>query len=60
MTDLEHELRKVVEGEVRFDAYSRLLYSTDANPDPPTSSTAVNGTDQPAAPLNAGALACGK
>src|SRR5438445_240494 len=31
MTDLEHELRKVVEGEVRFDAYSRLLYSTDAS-----------------------------
>src|SRR5438105_14852479 len=31
MTDLEHELRKVVEGDVRFDAYSRLLYSTDAS-----------------------------
>ncbi len=31
MTDLERELRKVVEGEVRFDAYSRLLYSTDAS-----------------------------
>src|SRR2546426_2759555 len=31
MTDREHDLRKVVEGEVRFDAYSRLLYSTDAS-----------------------------
>jgi len=31
MTELEHELRKVVEGDVRFDAYSRLLYSTDAS-----------------------------
>src|SRR5437870_1362702 len=31
MTDLEHELRRVIEGEVRFDAYSRLLYSTDAS-----------------------------
>jgi FAD/FMN-containing dehydrogenase/Fe-S oxidoreductase len=29
--DLERELRRVVEGEVRFDAYSRLLYSTDAS-----------------------------
>jgi FAD/FMN-containing dehydrogenase/Fe-S oxidoreductase len=29
--DLERELRKVVEGEVRFDAYSRLLYATDAS-----------------------------
>jgi FAD/FMN-containing dehydrogenase/Fe-S oxidoreductase len=31
MTDLERELRRAVEGEVRFDAYSRLLYSTDAS-----------------------------
>lgn len=30
-TDLEHDLRQVVEGEVRFDKYSRLLYSTDAS-----------------------------
>ena len=29
--DLERELRRVVEGEVRFDDYSRLLYSTDAS-----------------------------
>jgi FAD/FMN-containing dehydrogenase/Fe-S oxidoreductase len=29
--DLERELRRVVEGEVRFDAYSRLLYATDAS-----------------------------
>jgi FAD/FMN-containing dehydrogenase/Fe-S oxidoreductase len=31
MNDLEHELRRVVEGQVRFDTYSRLLYSTDAS-----------------------------
>jgi FAD/FMN-containing dehydrogenase/Fe-S oxidoreductase len=31
VNDLEHELRRVVEGDVRFDAYSRLLYSTDAS-----------------------------
>ena len=31
MTDLEQELRRVVEGDVRFDQYSRLLYSTDAS-----------------------------
>ena len=31
MIELEHELRRVVEGDVRFDAYSRLLYSTDAS-----------------------------
>ncbi|MEK7369895.1 MAG: FAD-binding oxidoreductase, partial [candidate division NC10 bacterium] len=31
MTDLEHQLRRAVEGDVRFDAYSRLLYSTDAS-----------------------------
>ncbi|MGH7391794.1 MAG: FAD-binding and (Fe-S)-binding domain-containing protein [Candidatus Rokuibacteriota bacterium] len=31
MSDLEHELRKVVAGDVRFDTGSRLLYSTDAS-----------------------------
>src|SRR5713226_5738859 len=31
MTDLEQELRRAVEGDIRFDAYSRLLYSTDAS-----------------------------
>ena len=31
MTDLERELQRVVEGDVRFDLYSRLLYSTDAS-----------------------------
>src|SRR5262249_45631451 len=31
MNDLEQELRAVVEGDVRFDKYSRLLYSTDAS-----------------------------
>ena len=31
MTDLEEELRRAVEGDVRFDTYSRLLYSTDAS-----------------------------
>jgi FAD/FMN-containing dehydrogenase len=31
MIELEHELRRVVEGDVRFDAFSRLLYSTDAS-----------------------------
>jgi FAD/FMN-containing dehydrogenase/Fe-S oxidoreductase len=31
MNDLEHELRRIVEGDVRFDTYSRLLYSTDAS-----------------------------
>jgi len=29
--DLAHELRRVVRGEVRFDAVSRILYSTDAS-----------------------------
>ncbi|MFQ5521319.1 MAG: FAD-binding and (Fe-S)-binding domain-containing protein, partial [Candidatus Methylomirabilia bacterium] len=29
--DLEHDLRRVVEGEVRFDKMTRLLYSTDAS-----------------------------
>jgi len=28
---LEHSLRKSVTGEVRFDKYSRALYSTDAS-----------------------------
>src|SRR5262245_65358745 len=31
MNDLEHELRRVIEGDIRFDTYSRLLYSTDAS-----------------------------
>ena len=31
MNDLEAALRKVVQGDVRFDAGSRLLYSTDAS-----------------------------
>jgi FAD/FMN-containing dehydrogenase len=31
MNDLERDLRRVVEGDVRFDPYSRLLYSTDAS-----------------------------
>src|SRR5438093_11980757 len=31
VNDLEHELRKVVAGDVRFDPGSRLLYSTDAS-----------------------------
>src|SRR5215468_5615422 len=31
MIELEHELRRVVEGDVRFDSFSRLLYSTDAS-----------------------------
>ncbi|MCI0546694.1 MAG: FAD-binding oxidoreductase, partial [Candidatus Rokubacteria bacterium] len=31
MDDLEHALRGAVEGDVRFDPYSRLLYSTDAS-----------------------------
>ncbi|MGH7265371.1 MAG: FAD-binding and (Fe-S)-binding domain-containing protein [Candidatus Rokuibacteriota bacterium] len=31
MSDLERELRKVVEGEVRFDPMTRLLYATDAS-----------------------------
>ncbi|MFQ5859011.1 MAG: FAD-binding oxidoreductase, partial [Anaerolineae bacterium] len=29
--ELVHELKRVVEGEVRFDRYSRVLYSTDAS-----------------------------
>ncbi|MFQ5593056.1 MAG: FAD-binding and (Fe-S)-binding domain-containing protein [Anaerolineae bacterium] len=29
--ELVHELERVVEGEVRFDRYSRVLYSTDAS-----------------------------
>jgi FAD/FMN-containing dehydrogenase/Fe-S oxidoreductase len=31
VNDLEHALRRVVRGSVRFDAASRLLYSTDAS-----------------------------
>jgi FAD/FMN-containing dehydrogenase/Fe-S oxidoreductase len=31
VNDLEHELRRVVRGSVRFDPASRLLYSTDAS-----------------------------
>jgi FAD/FMN-containing dehydrogenase/Fe-S oxidoreductase len=31
MTDLKRELQRVVKGDIRFDAYSRLLYSTDAS-----------------------------
>ena len=31
MNDLEHELRTVIAGDVRFDPASRLLYSTDAS-----------------------------
>ena len=31
MIELEHELRRAVEGDVRFDSFSRLLYSTDAS-----------------------------
>jgi FAD/FMN-containing dehydrogenase/Fe-S oxidoreductase len=29
--DLAHDLQQVVQGEVRFDGYSRMLYSTDAS-----------------------------
>ena len=31
VNDLEHELRRVMRGSVRFDPASRLLYSTDAS-----------------------------
>jgi len=31
VNDLDHALRRVVRGDVRFDAASRLLYSTDAS-----------------------------
>jgi len=31
VNDLEHELRTAIRGDVRFDAGSRLLYSTDAS-----------------------------
>src|SRR5712692_7167418 len=31
VNDLEHELRKVIVGDVRFDPASRLLYATDAS-----------------------------
>ena len=30
-TELEQVLREEIEGEVRFDAYSKVLYSTDAS-----------------------------
>ncbi len=30
-SDLEQELRRTVEGEVRFDPYSKAMYSTDAS-----------------------------
>ena len=31
MNDLEHDLRRVVDGEVRFDKMTCLLYATDAS-----------------------------
>src|SRR5207237_6303513 len=31
VSELEHELRKVITGDVRFDPASRLLYATDAS-----------------------------
>ncbi|MBI3635813.1 MAG: FAD-binding protein, partial [Candidatus Rokubacteria bacterium] len=31
MNDLERELRRIIRGDVRFDAASKLLYSTDAS-----------------------------
>jgi len=31
MNDLEYELRRIIEGDIRFDKLSRLLYSTDAS-----------------------------
>lgn len=31
MSELAHELARAIQGEVRFDPYSRLLYSTDAS-----------------------------
>ncbi|MBI4336982.1 MAG: FAD-binding protein [Chloroflexi bacterium] len=31
MEDLQRELRRAIRGEVRFDRYSRVLYSTDAS-----------------------------
>lgn len=31
MLPLQHELERSIEGEVRFDTYSRILYSTDAS-----------------------------
>lgn len=30
-TQLEHELKRAISGEVRFDRYSRAMYSTDAS-----------------------------
>jgi len=29
--DIERELQREIEGEVRFDAYTKALYSTDAS-----------------------------
>jgi hypothetical protein len=29
--EIEAELKKRIEGDIRFDRYSRLLYSTDAS-----------------------------
>src|SRR5262245_25247569 len=31
MNDLEYELHRIIEGDIRFDKLSRLLYSTDAS-----------------------------
>ncbi|TDI91460.1 MAG: FAD-binding oxidoreductase, partial [Caldithrix sp.] len=31
MQDIIHELKKRIQGEVRFDKISRILYSTDAS-----------------------------
>ena len=31
ITQLEHELKNVIDGDLRFDNYSRSLYSTDAS-----------------------------
>ena len=30
-TQVEHELRKTITGDIKFDSYSKLLYSTDAS-----------------------------
>ena len=30
-TQVEHELRKTITGDIKFDSYSRMLYSTDAS-----------------------------
>ena len=49
--ELEQVLRKEIEGEVRFDPYSKVLYSTDASlyqmePNRRCHSTAQRGRDQ--------------